>query len=450
MLFSRLGQARALARVVRIRQDAAADLGAWSHAAFLDKDSQIDRLIERADWPAALALAQSLLSSCQGAGEEAYAEAAYDLAMAYFKLGRVLAMGGAATNALEFLEQARLGFQALAEAGDTGAEQMANTCLTERADCLCHLGRLDEAAAAYETAIKLAQQKQRERSVAVGKSQLGNVRLLQKRHTDALELYAEARDLFEVLGEPGTVATAWHQIGIAHEEGGQYDSAESAYRQSLAIRVKQKDRSGEALTLGQLGTLYKAMGRLEQAVTLYSQASEIYVTLRDLAKEGLARSNLAYVLMQLKNYDQARRELKRAITCKEPYGHSAQPWKTWDNLCKLERAVGQELAANEARQRACYAFLAYRRQGGENHTGQARLCAAVGQWLSQGDTAEITEALNQLEQDPAWANWKLLLHKLRALLAGERDLSLADDPALDFDDAIELQLLLENLRTTGH
>jgi hypothetical protein len=32
-----------------------------------------------------------------------------------------------------------------------------------------------------------------------------------------------------------------------------------------------------------------------------------------------------------------------------------------------------------------------------------------------------------------------------AILAGERSLALADDPALDYDDAVELRLLLEAL-----
>jgi hypothetical protein len=40
---------------------------------------------------------------------------------------------------------------------------------------------------------------------------------------------------------------------------------------------------------------------------------------------------------------------------------------------------------------------------------------------------------------------KVLLPKLRAILKGARDPSLADDPALDYDDAAELKLLLEDL-----
>jgi hypothetical protein len=38
-----------------------------------------------------------------------------------------------------------------------------------------------------------------------------------------------------------------------------------------------------------------------------------------------------------------------------------------------------------------------------------------------------------------------MIPKLLAVLRGERDPALADDPELDFDDAVELQLLLEAL-----
>ena len=39
--------------------------------------------------------------------------------------------------------------------------------------------------------------------------------------------------------------------------------------------------------------------------------------------------------------------------------------------------------------------------------------------------------------------------KLQAILRGERDSKLADDPNLDYDDAMELQLLLEKLKSQG-
>jgi tetratricopeptide (TPR) repeat protein len=84
-----------------------------------------------------------------------------------------------------------------------------------------------------------------------------------------LKIFAEARKTFESLCEPGSVATIWHQIGMVHKRVGQFDQAERAYRQALAIEVQQKNLADEARSLLELGNLYDQMGRLEEAVAFY-------------------------------------------------------------------------------------------------------------------------------------------------------------------------------------
>jgi tetratricopeptide (TPR) repeat protein len=86
-----------------------------------------------------------------------------------------------------------------------------------------------------------------------------------------------------------------------------------------------------------LGILYDRMGRMEEAATFYRQSAENYTRSENQAREGQARHNLARTLIRLRRYDDARQELQRAIECKEPYGHAAEPWKTWANLEDLER-----------------------------------------------------------------------------------------------------------------
>ena len=49
------------------------------------------------------------------------------------------------------------------------------------------------------------------------------------------------------------------------------------------------------------------------------------------------------------------------------------------------------------------------------------------------------------ENPEAPAYLKALIPALKAILNGARDPALADDPNLDFDDAAELQFLLEDL-----
>jgi tetratricopeptide (TPR) repeat protein len=151
---------------------------------------------------------------------------------------------------------------------------------------------------------------------------------------------------------------------MVYLEAGNYTEAERAYRQGLMLRVRYNLRRDEGSSLSELGRLYETMERLEEAVTFYRQASDVAMETKDLAKEGLRRNNLGSTLIKLQHYDEARRELLRAIECKMPYGHAAKPWTSWSLLEDLENAVGDEAAAAQAREKSRAAYLAYRREGG--------------------------------------------------------------------------------------
>ncbi|MFZ0409868.1 MAG: CHAT domain-containing protein [Cyanobium sp.] len=247
-----LGKPRLLERVARVREAAAAALGEGpSHARFEASRTRIEQQLETGQLREALAGAQQLLQQAQAAGEAAYADADYDLAMAFCLLGRVLKTGGRAQQALPLLQEAGQRFEAFAhKRPGVGAERMASTCLTEQGNCLLNLGRYDAAAAAYEEAIRRAEQRGDLREVAVNKFQLGTIRLKQQRYDEALEAYQQARDTFSRLSEPGTVAVAWHQIGRVHQEASQPEAAEEAYNQSLAIEVRLGNQAEQAGTLG--------------------------------------------------------------------------------------------------------------------------------------------------------------------------------------------------------
>jgi tetratricopeptide (TPR) repeat protein len=446
-LLQGLGKPRLVERVARVRNAAAAALGeGWCHAGFEARRSRIEQQLEAGQLREAFAGAQQLLQQTQAAGEAAYAGADYDLAAALFLLGRVLETGGGAQQALPLLQEASMRFEAIANANDNkAAAGMASTCLTEQGDCLRDLGRYDAAAAAYEESIRRGEQQGDLRGVAVRKGQLGTVRLKQQRYAEAMEAYQEARDTFSRLNEPGSVASVWHLIGVVHQKMGQPEKAEEAYNQSLAIVVRLGNQAGQADTLVQLGNLYNVGQRLEEAVAFYRRAAEIYGEIGDLAKEGITQSNLAETFRKLQRLDKARQAIRRAIECKEQFGHVASSWSSWDILANIETAAGNSAVAADARHQAIDAFLAYRRDGGENQFTSGRLALFVRQALASGDLAEATSLLQQLAGDPDFANQLPFLTALQAITAGSRDRSLADDPALDYDEAAEVLLLIEAL-----
>jgi len=452
-LLAALGRRRALARVVDIRQRAAQRVGHWGHSGYIAATAAIDRLIDAGSFTEAVDATARLLQRAQQAGEAAYAGADYDLTMCLIYSGRALRLSGRAVEALGTIVDAEQRLSRVAPACASEATAMTSLCITERADCLCALGRLDEAAQTYEEAIRSAEQRGDNRQVAVAKAQVGNLRLHQLSYPEALTAYSEARQTFADLDEPDSVAGAWHQIGLAYRCLGQHPAAEDALKQSLAIWVRLGRLAAEAGTLNALGNLYSDIGRLEDAVSFFRRAAAIYADrqVRDLANEGRARTNAGSDLARLGRLHEARTELMRAVECKQCFGHTAYPWLTFDALYNLECSEGNTRAAAQARRKAIEGYLAYRRGGGENPSGSStdQFCNAVAQTTAGGKLSEMDSLATQLielRQAPELPAYiKPVLAALTAILAGSRDPALADDPDLDYDDAAELLLLLERL-----
>jgi tetratricopeptide (TPR) repeat protein len=443
------GKQRLLERLAQVRDAAAAMLGeSWNQARFQVQRTRIEQQLATGGLREAFKGAQQLLQRARAAGEQAYVGADYDLAMACWLLAHVLNRASGSEQALPLLDEAQRRFEVSArECASRATEGMAFKCFGDRGDCLRALGRIDEAAAAYEESVRRAEKLGDNRGIAVGKAQLGTVRILQRDYKAAWAAYEEARERFTRLDEPGSVAMSWHQTGMVYQEAGETQAAEDAYRKSLAINVQLGDVAGQAGTLGQLGNLYDdALGRTEEAVAFYRQVADKYVEIHDQANEGVVRSNLGITLRKLRRLDEARLEIRRAIECKAQFGHASEPWKTWAILSDIESEAGNADAAAEARQKAGACYLAYRRDGGENHDTDGRICLELHKHSIASDTAAAAALLQRLAAEPKLsAQLRSFIRTLQAIVAGSRDRTLADAPELNFTMAAEILLLIETL-----
>ena len=447
-LLSTLGKPRLLKHVGNARDTAAAALGeAWNHAQFESQRTRIEQQLAGGRLREAFDGAEQLFHRANAGGETAYRGADYDLATACWLLAQVLLTVGGTEQALPLMNDAQKRFEAIAkERVSKAAEGMAAASFSGIGECLLNLGRLDEAAAAYEERIRRGENLGDDRGVAVGKAQLGTIRLRQLRYKAALEAFEEARERFTQLDEPGSVAVAWHQTGIAYQAAAQPEAAEDAYRKSLAIKVRLGNIAGQASTLNQLGGLYdQALGRLEEAAAFLRQAADKYVEIGDLASEGRQRNNLAITLRKLRRLNEARQEIRRAIECDAQFGYASEPWKTWDVLANIETDAGNPTVAAEAKRKAVACYLAYRRDGGENHDGPGRLCLAVTQSLLAGDPDAAASLLEGLAANPKAGRLLPFIQALQAIVAGSRDRTLADAPDLDYTMAAEILFLIETL-----
>ena len=210
------------------------------------------------------------------------------------------------------------------------------------------------------------------------------------------------------------------------------------------------DLAGQAATLGQLGSLYDDdLDRPDEAVGLYRQAVDKSVEGRDVAKEGLRRSNLAVTLLKLSRLDEARHEIQRAIECAAQFGHASEPWKTWSILALIENDAGNGDAAGEAKRKAIECYLAYRRDGGENHEGEGRVALALTQSLLADESTARSMLQEIADEADLPSSARTFIHALQAIVVGSRDRALADDPDLDYGMAAEILFLIETLEKAG-
>ena len=441
------GRPRLLARVAEMRDAATTALGdTWSHAQFKAIENRIDQHFDAGRVQEALKGARQLLDRARLQGESAYDVADYDIATATFLVGRMLHGSGESEKALPVLDEARKLFTALAKVHPDSVEQDVSACYAEQGDCLTALGRLGEAAKAYQTAIGRAERIGDNQNVAAGKTMLASVRLKQGQYEEALAAYTEARDWYAELDEMSSVAMMWSQTGLVHENMGDLEAAEDAYTQSLTINEQLGDVAAQGNTLNQLGNLYDTLGRFEEAIVFYQQALDTAVELGDNRAEGMRRFNLAGTLLMLERFDEARKQIYRTVECDAQFGHACEPWKTWDVVGRIEEGAGNPAAAAESRRKALNSFLVYRRDGGENYEGAGRLSLAVIESLLAGNAAAATSLLTEAAADPeAIGSVAVFIRTLQSIVDGSRDRSLADAPDLDYQMAAEILILIETL-----
>lgn len=448
-LLQTFGKPRLLLYLGQVRDAAAQALDSnWSHILFEATRARIKQQLEGGFLNEALSGAQALLQRARVAGEQAYLNADNDLAMAFYLLAHVLQRTHDSNQALPLLDEARRRFETIVKTkSDQNSRWMAAACFKEQGDCFFDLGQFNAAEVAYREAIHRDEQLKSYREVAVSKGRLGVILRIRGYYEDALRVYEELRELFTQLEDPNSVAISWQETGIVFAETGQPEAAEEAYRQSLRIAETRKAFGIQAATLLLLGNLYyeAPFNNPKEAATFYRLAANKYDETGNLSGEGTARSNLAMSLRKLCLLDEARQEIRQALKCKEQFGHAAEPWKTWDILAGIEADAGNTAIAAETRAKAIAYYLAYRRDGGENHYRDGRIALALTQSLLTGDSTTAASMLQQHADDSDFSELRSFIQALQAIAVGSRDRSLANAADLSYSMAAEILLLIGTL-----
>lgn len=157
-------------------------------------------------------------------------------------------------------------------------------------------GRLEEAAAAYQQALRLSPH------YAEALSNLGNVRLEQGRTQEAEASYRRA------LAASPQSAEALNNLGVALKEQGRLEEAADCYRQALALKPGHQEAQCN------LGIALMESGRLDEAIVCYQEV------LKQNPGHAKAQTNLGFAYLWLERPEEALRWFRQAAATRQDHG----------------------------------------------------------------------------------------------------------------------------------
>jgi len=177
--------------------------------------------------------------------------------------------------------------------------------------------------------------------------------LIARLHLDDLRIVADAGIMAaRGLGQPAEEAEMVLAQGYLLRIARQFDEAEAAGRQAIAISQESGNRISECQALTFLGATLAEAGRFEEAMETCGQAGEIARAVGSGTGEGLALSNQALALVQLNRHADAVPLCRKAAELARASGSLDGAWVALNNLMmallKLDQPAEAVTAGNDA------------------------------------------------------------------------------------------------------
>lgn len=224
------------------------------------------------DRPSALAWLNTEQMNLQEVQRVAHRQRAHDIVLALAGCARFLSLRERARWSAR-LGAETLGVQAARASRNRPAEAVL---LGFRGDTFADLGRLDEAEADFERLLDLAGElgdAVRQRVAVVG---LGQVRLLQHRHPEALHYYGRALLLARETGGGRPEAVVECNLSRINLRLGRYEPALAHAERELVLRRGSGDRVGEAYALCDVASAQQALDDHDSALESARRSIALY------------------------------------------------------------------------------------------------------------------------------------------------------------------------------
>jgi tetratricopeptide (TPR) repeat protein len=190
---------------------------------------------------------------------------------------------------------------------------------------------------------------------------------------------------------------------------GEFNQAQQAYENSLAITKEIEDRRGSAVVNGQMGTLSILKDDLPTAIRQFSETLQIFQQLQEPEQESISWYQLGIVYEKNRNWAAADRAYREAARIDEQQGNMTGAASTYRQLASLNKQMQKLFEAEQWYRKALQINREVVDKLGESTTlhNLAHLLANQPKRLSEAHQMEIDALAIKLTLDPAAAKiWK--------------------------------------------
>jgi DNA-binding SARP family transcriptional activator len=270
-------------------------------------------------------------------------------------------LGEAAAEPETRAELARRRSRLFAEEGNhRQAVEVANQALIEGADLpplmrarllqnlglvLARSGRAQEALPHLEEAVNVLGDDGASRAAAL--CELGNVLCEVQEYQRASVALAEAKNLYEDLGDLRGTAEVNSQLAIVAMELGDGDTAISLYTAALQISRELDYRRGQAVNLANLANVLYTQGRVGPALGHYQEAATIFSEIGNRLGAALVSTNAASVRYLVLGDSSVETDIRRSLAYFEQEDHRWGQAFCQEHLATISQGNGDLAGARD-------------------------------------------------------------------------------------------------------